>query len=39
MDTKKISNLLTRALHLEFLTAEEGLFLFENAPTASRPWQ
>ena len=34
MDTKKISNLLTRALHLEFLTAEEGLFLFENAPTA-----
>jgi cyclic dehypoxanthinyl futalosine synthase len=33
MDTKIISNLLNRALHLEFLTAEEGLFLFENAST------
>lgn len=29
-----ISNLLQRALNLEFLTAEEGVFLFENAPTA-----
>lgn len=27
------SDLLTRALHLEWLTAEEGVFLFENAPT------
>lgn len=34
MDKQKISDLLKRALHLEFLTAEEGLFLFENAPTA-----
>ncbi len=30
-----IADLLKRALNLEFLTAEEGLFLFENAPTAS----
>ena len=30
-----IADLLQRALNLEFLTAEEGLFLFENAPTAS----
>lgn len=29
-----VSDLLQRALRLEFLTAEEGLFLFENAPTA-----
>lgn len=29
-----ISNLLDRALQLEFLTAEEGVFLFENATTA-----
>jgi len=29
-----ISKLLQKALRLEFLTAEEGLFLFENAPTA-----
>jgi len=29
-----ISELLQKALRLEFLTAEEGLFLFENAPTA-----
>lgn len=28
-------NLLQRALNLEFLTAEEGKFLFENAPTAA----
>jgi cyclic dehypoxanthinyl futalosine synthase len=31
----KISDLLQRALQLEFLTAQEGLYLFENAPTAS----
>ena len=30
----KIDDLLTRALQLEFLTAQEGVFLFENAPTA-----
>ncbi|MBP6237063.1 MAG: dehypoxanthine futalosine cyclase [Saprospiraceae bacterium] len=29
-----ISELFQKALRLEFLTAEEGLFLFENAPTA-----
>jgi len=29
-----ISDLLHRALQLEFLTAEEGVFLFENATTA-----
>jgi len=29
-----IDNLLSRALDLDFLTAEEGVFLFENAPTA-----
>lgn len=28
------SELLKKALQLEFLSAEEGLFLFENAPTA-----
>ncbi len=30
----KIDSLLIRALRSEFLTAEEGVFLFENAPTA-----
>ncbi|MFZ1748632.1 MAG: CofH family radical SAM protein [Saprospiraceae bacterium] len=30
----QISDLLHRATQLDFLTAEEGLFLFENAPTA-----
>ena len=30
-----IDTLLGRALQLEFLTAEEGVFLFENASTAS----
>ncbi len=30
-----IDTLLDRALQLEFLTAEEGVFLFENASTAS----
>ena len=30
-----IADLLQRALKMEFLTAEEGLFLFENASTAS----
>lgn len=29
-----INNLLARALNLEHLTADEGLFLFEQAPTA-----
>ncbi len=29
-----VSDLLARALRLEFLSAEEGVFLFENAPTA-----
>ena len=29
-----VDGLLQRALNLEFLSAEEGLFLFENAPTA-----
>ena len=29
-----VDGLLQRALKLEFLSAEEGLFLFENAPTA-----
>lgn len=32
--TMKIDSLLIRALRSEFLTAEEGVFLFENAPTA-----
>jgi len=30
-----VDELLHRALNLEFLQAEEGLFLFENAPTAA----
>jgi len=30
----KISSLLDKALQREFLSAEEGVFLFENAPTA-----
>ena len=29
-----IDNLLSRALNLDFLSAEEGVFLFENAATA-----
>jgi cyclic dehypoxanthinyl futalosine synthase len=29
-----IDSLLSRALHSEFLSIEEGVFLFENAPTA-----
>lgn len=29
-----VNDLLQRALHLEYLTAEEGVFLFENASTA-----
>lgn len=32
--SKEINTLLERALNLEFLTAEEGLTLFENASTA-----
>ncbi len=31
----RIDDLLDKALRFEFLTAEEGLFLFENAPTAA----
>lgn len=34
MEIKKIATLLDKAIKLEFLTAEEGLFLFENAATA-----
>ena len=34
----KISELLQRATNFEFLTAEEGVFLFENAPTADLMW-
>jgi cyclic dehypoxanthinyl futalosine synthase len=30
----KIAELLKKAMHLEFLSLEEGVFLFENAPTA-----
>ncbi|MCB0616127.1 MAG: dehypoxanthine futalosine cyclase, partial [Phaeodactylibacter sp.] len=30
----KVDDLLHRALNLEFLTAEEGVFLFEQAATA-----
>lgn len=30
-----IDELLAKAVRREFLTAEEGVFLFENAPTAS----
>jgi cyclic dehypoxanthinyl futalosine synthase len=29
-----IENLLQRAINMEFLTKEEGIFLFENAPTS-----
>lgn len=32
--SQEINNLLERALKLDALTAEEGLFLFENAPTS-----
>ena len=31
----QVDNLLDRALQLEFLSAEEGVYLFENAPTAA----
>src|SRR5215510_6990347 len=31
----KIDSLLERALDLEFLSAEEGVFLFKNAPTSA----
>lgn len=31
----EINSLLQKALKLEFLSAEEGVFLFENAPTSS----
>jgi cyclic dehypoxanthinyl futalosine synthase len=30
-----VDNLLQRALNLEFLSAEEGVFLFQNAPTSA----
>ena len=33
-----IKNLLERGLKEEFLTAEEGQFLFENAPTSELAW-
>jgi cyclic dehypoxanthinyl futalosine synthase len=33
-----IDTLLKRALDFEFLTAEEGQFLFENAPTSELMW-
>ncbi len=33
--TMHIEDLLQRALNLDFLTAEEGVFLFEQAPTAA----
>ncbi|MBK8827751.1 MAG: CofH family radical SAM protein [Saprospiraceae bacterium] len=32
---QNISDLLQKAMRLEFLSAEEGLYLFENAPTAA----
>ena len=35
MMEQNISDLLQKAMRLEFLSAEEGLFLFENAPTAA----
>ena len=34
----KINELLLKALHKEDLTAEEGLLLFEQAPTAELMW-
>ena len=34
-DSMKIESLLDRALNLEFLSAEEGIFLFQHAPTAA----
>ena len=34
----KVSTLLKRALAQEFLTAEEGVFLFQHAPTAELMW-
>ncbi len=33
-----VKDLLQKALHQEWLTPEEGVFLFENAPTASLMW-
>ena len=30
----QLADLYQRALNFEFLSAEEGVFLFENAPTA-----
>ncbi len=34
----KIDALLQRALNLEFLSSEEGVFLYHNAPTAQLMW-
>ena len=35
MMEQNISDLLQKAMRLEFLSAEEGLYLFENAPTSA----
>ena len=35
MMEQNISDLLQKAMRLEFLSAEEGFYLFENAPTAA----
>ncbi len=35
MMEQNISDLLQKAMRLEFLSADEGLYLFENAPTAA----
>ncbi len=35
MTMKNVDDLLQKALRLEWLTAEEGVFLFENAPTTA----
>ena len=34
----EINNLMLKALNLEFLSAEEGLLLFEEASTSSLMW-
>ncbi|MFN8318197.1 MAG: cyclic dehypoxanthinyl futalosine synthase [Saprospiraceae bacterium] len=34
-DSPKVDQLLQKAINREFLSAEEGVFLFENAPTAA----
>ena len=35
MMEQNISDLLQKAMRLEFLSAEEGLYLFENAPASA----